>query len=409
MEDNNKKGKSLFSILFLICLFSFSALNLLCQGPELMEELRDENLDISKPKQAITTIEEEMSEKLFLRYPLIESYGALQLLMGKKEENAFSNLKGKDGMLYEGNFWNGFGDDQKELAVRTRRLYDLLEEEGTEMGVVIFPMKIPKEREGYYGLPYNDYSKLSGEYVSWLRYYGVPILDLSNLCEESGLTREKAFFRTDHHWTPRAAFEGYSRILGWMNGSFGASLDPDFSLRNLTNYKQVTFPNYMLGSQGREAGMIFAGGAEDYTVIYPESQGDYILWRGAPDDYKEYTGGFEKALLKLDVNGPRFEDIYSGNGEAVYLHNGADKFVSIRNLQTESNQKILLLRDSYATPVGAFLAQSFEQVDMIWTLQVNEEELSDFLRKNHYDYVLLSLYPENLSEAAFPFGMEETP
>ena len=409
MEENNKKGKFLFSILFLICLFSFSALNLINQGPELMGELRDKKLDIRNPKQVVTAIEEEMSEKLFLRYPLIEGYGALQLLMGKKEENAFSNLKGKDGMLYEGNFWNGFGDDQKELAVRTRRLHDLLKDNGTKMGVVIFPMKVPKEGEGYYGLPYNDYSKLSGEFASWLRYYGVPLLDLSNICEESSLNREAAFFKTDHHWTPRAAFEGYSRILGWMNESFGSSLDPDFSLRNLANYKQVTFPDYMLGSQGRETGRIFAGGAEDYTVIYPDNQGDYILRRGGSDDYKEYSGVFEKALLKLDVNGKRFEDIYSGNGEAVYLHNGVDKYVSIRNLQTESNQKILLLRDSYATPVGAFLAQSFEQVDMLWTLQVSEEELSDFLLKNKYDYVLLALFPENLSRTSFPFGMEETP
>ena len=48
-------------------------------------------------------------------------------------------MKGKDGMLYGANFWNGFGDDQKELAVRTRRLQDELSARGTKMGVVIFP------------------------------------------------------------------------------------------------------------------------------------------------------------------------------------------------------------------------------------------------------------------------------
>lgn len=409
MEENNKKGKSIFSVLFLIGLFSFSALNLICQGPDLMKELRRKKLDFHKPKQAVTLIEEEMSEELFLRYPLIEGYGALQLIMGKKEENAFSNIKGKDGMLYDASFWNGFGDDQKELAVRARRLHDQLKEEGIEMGVVLFPMKLPEEQERYYGLPYNDFSKLAGDFTSWLRYYKVPMLDLSNLCETSGLTHQQAFFKTDHHWTPEAAFFGYCNILGWMEKSFDISLDPDYKLRDLSNYKQVTFPNYMLGSQGRETGVIFAGGAEDYTVIYPEYQGNYLLWRGDTEDYKEYTGGFEEALLKLDVNEEGFDGIYSGNGEAVYLHNGVDDYVSIRNLDTESKKKILLLRDSYATPVGAFLAQTFEQVDMLWTLQMSEEELEDFLTKNHYDYVLLALYPENLNGAAFPFGMEETP
>ncbi|MCB6610827.1 hypothetical protein V3C10_08230 [[Clostridium] symbiosum] len=409
MEENNKKGKSIFSILFLICLFSFAAFNIICRGPELMKELRKVKPDFHEPKQAIAVIEREMSEKLFFRYPLIEGYGALQLIMGKKEENAFSNIKGKDGMLYDASFWNGFGDDQKELAVRTRRLHDLLEEEGTEMGVVLFPMKLPEEQERYYGLPYNDFSKLAGDFASWLRYYKVPVLDLRNICKISGLTHQEAFFKTDHHWTPIAAFSGYCNIINWMEQSFDVSLDPDYKLRDLGNYNQVTFPNYMLGSQGRETGVIFAGGAEDYTVIYPEYQGDYLLWRGDIEDYKEYTGGFEEALLKLDVNEDSLSGIYSGNGETVYLHKGVDNYVSIRNLENGSKKKILLLRDSYATPVGAFLAQSFEQVDMLWTLQLSEEELMDFLTKNHYDYVLLALYPENLKGAAFPFGMEETP
>lgn len=406
MEENNKKGKSLFSVLFLIGLFSFSALNLICRGPELMKELREEKLDFHKPKQAITAIEEEMSEELLFRYPLIEGYGALQLMMGKKEENAFSNVLGKDGMLYGGNFWSGFGEDQKELAVRTRRLHDLLEAKGTKMGVVIFPMKLPEESERYYGMPYNDFSKLAGDYASWLRYYKVPMLDLSDICGASGLTRKEAFFRTDHHWTPIAAFSGYSMILEWMENSFNAVLDPDYELRNLDNYNKVTFPDYMLGSQGRETGKIFAGGTEDYTVIYPKNEGDYLLYRGKLDNYLTYTGNFEESLLKLDKKKKNFKDIYNGSAEGVYLHNGVDEYVSIQNLETESKEKILLLRDSYATPVGAFLAQSFKQVDMLWTLRISEKELDEFLGKNHYDYVILSLFPEDLREEAFPFGME---
>ncbi|WP_125142523.1 alginate O-acetyltransferase AlgX-related protein [Clostridium transplantifaecale] len=409
MEENNKKGKSLFSVLFLICLFSFSALNLICKGPVVMKELREEKLDFHKPKQAITAIEEEMSEELLFRYPLIEGYGALQLMMGKKEENAFSNVIGKDGMLYGGNFWSGFGDDQKELAVRTRRLHDLLEEKGTKMGVVIFPMKLPEESERYYGIPYNDFSKLAGDYVSWLRYYQVPMLDLSDICGASGLTRKEAFFRTDHHWTPIAAFSGYCMILEWMEKSFNAVPDPDYELRNLDNYNKITLPGYMLGSQGRETGRIFAGGTEDYTVIYPKNEGDYLLYRGRLNNYLTYTGNFEKSLLAIDKKKKNFKDIYNGSAEGVYLHNGVDEYVSIQNLETESKEKILLLRDSYATPVGAFLAQSFKQVDMLWTLRISEKELDEFLGKNHYDYVILSLFPEDLKGEALPFGMEKTP
>ncbi len=198
-------------------------------------------------------------------------------------------------------------------------------------------------------------------------------------------------------------------ILDWMEKSFNAVPDPDYELRNLDNYNKITLPGYMLGSQGRETGRVFAGGTEDYTVIYPKNEGDYLLHRGNLDNYLTYTGNFEESLLKLDKKKKDFKDIYNGSAEGVYLHNGVDEYVSIQNLETESKEKILLLRDSYATPVGAFLAQSFKQVDMLWTLRISEKELDEFLGKNHYDYVILSLFPEDLKEEAFPFGMEKTP
>ena len=272
MEEDVKKGKHIFSVLFIISLFLFSGFNIFFHGPVLLEEIKEnrEGWHIF-----ILMSFTGICEELLFRYPLIEGYGALQVLMGKKEENAFTNLKGKDGMLYGANFWNGFGDDQKELAVRTRRLQDELSARGTKMGAVSFPMKVPEEKEGYYGLPYNDYTEVAGDFAAWLRYYKVPLLDLETLCETNGLTQQEAFFRTDHHWTPRAAFEGYKNILQWMEQSFGVSLDPDGKLKDLAQYEQVTLPGYMLGSQGRETGLIYAGGTEDYTVIYPKSN-DYL-------------------------------------------------------------------------------------------------------------------------------------
>ena len=104
----------------------------------------------------------------------------------------------------------------------------------------------------------------------------------------------------------------------------------------------------------------------------------------------------------MEENGPGLENVYNGKAERVYLHNGVDEYVSIRNLEMDSGPKILLLRDSYATPVGAFLAQSFHRLICYGRFQTDEEKLSKFLEENHYDYVLLALYPENLSGQAFP-------
>ena len=125
-------------------------------------------------------------------------------------------------------------------------------------------MKVPEEKEGYYGLPYNDYTEVAGDFAAWLRYYKVPLLDLETLCETNGLTQQEAFFPNGSPLDTQGSFLKDTKIiLQWMEQSFGVSLDPDGKLKDLAQYEQVTLPGYMLGSQGRETGLIYAGGTED--------------------------------------------------------------------------------------------------------------------------------------------------
>ena len=73
----------------------------------------------------------------------------------------------------------------------------------------------------------------------------------------------------------------------------------------------------MLGYQGRETGLIYAGGTEDYTVIYPKTPGEYSLKRGMTGEYKTYQGSFKDALLDLEENGPGLENVYNGKAERL--------------------------------------------------------------------------------------------
>lgn len=406
MENNRKVANGIFAVVFVLVILIYPVANLIVSGEDLLESFEDITVE-QEPGEIIQTVETALEEELLFRQEMIEVYGLLNIAQGKKEDKSFDTLKGKDNMLFNGNFWKGYGEDQKELAVRTRRLYDQLTADGAQVGVVLYPMKVADEENRYYGLPYDDYSEISEEYSMWIRYYGVPLLDLKELCEMSGLTTQEVFFRTDHHWTPLGAFEGYKRIVDWMNEEFQADLDPNNVLRNLDSYEQVTYEDVMLGSEGRDTGVNFAGGLEDYTVIYPKEEGNYTLTWGTLDDYEVDKGSFKDALLELDDLANVAEDIYNGVAERIYLHNGVSQYASIVNHAAETDKKILFLRDSYSTPVGAFLAQSFAQVDMLWLLELDHEELAQFLEENHYDYVVIALYPMNLGVNAFPFGMTE--
>lgn len=406
MKDHKNLGEKVFAAFFLLFVLGFSGANLAVNGAEVWDDVSKIQWTWNDSAQQLQEVETFMNENLLFRYPMIDAYGAVQMAMGKHEENGFDRVKDKNGFLYSGNFWSGFGDDTKELAVRTARLQMQIEARGDQFGFIMFPMNLPQEDAKYYGIPYDDFSQNADTFCVWARYYGVPLLDLRSSWTEHGLTQEEAFFRTDHHWTPLAAFYGYCDILEWMEDTFGAEISDRDRLSNLDSYYQITYENLMFGSRGRDTGTIFAGGAEPYTVIYPREEGDYLLKSGEYNDYDTYEGTFSEALLYTDYDMDSYSDLYDGEAERTYLKTGVEDYTSIINKDAPSDKKILLLRDSFATPIGAFLAQSFEQVDMLWTGEYTEEELELFIEDAQYDYVFVSIFTENLNQDFFPFGMD---
>lgn len=414
MTKKHKKlsDKKLFAVLFVVFLYGFSICNWYLHGTEVTEKTEAEIKKIqtgeTNAKEAVLALEGTVNEELFLRYPLIEIYGFLQKAMGKQEDNGFDKVRDKNGFLHNGNFWNGHGDDQKELALRVCRLAESLKSSGTKTGAVLWPMKLAEPDARYYGIPYNDYTKLSDSMAAWLRYYGMPLLDLRHLMEETGMSQEEFFYKTDHHWTPPAAFEGYLRVLDWMQEEFGEVLDLTGELHKRESYHWKTYENVMLGSQGQDTGLLYAGGLEDQTVVYPKEEGSYTLKAGTLEEYETKEGSFQEALLKTDLYIKNYKELYQQKATGAYLGSGIQEYASIENHDADLDKSVLLLRDSFAQPVGAFLAQSFRKVDMLWTLEITEEELSEFLSENHYDYVLIAVYPENLTSDAFPFGKEES-
>lgn len=407
MKEHTHFGEKLFSVFFLVFLLGFAAANVFQNGREIREDLAEISWEWADMKQQLQDVEEILNEELLLRYPMIDAYGAIQLSMGKHEQNAFDTVKDKNGFLYSGNFWNGFGDDTKELALRTKRLQQQLEAQGTQFGMILYPMKLVDESARYAGIPYNDFSKQANTYAAWLRYYSVPLLDLRNDWAEAGLTKEQAFFKTDHHWTPAAAFAAYCDILHWMQDTYQQEIPNIDALCDPSQYHSVTADTPLFGSNGRESGLLFAGGTEPYRYLYPKTEGEYLLKVGKEDSFEEYEGSFEQALLDQHISIDSYRHLYELDMNNTYLHWMVSEYASITNFAPTIDKKVLLLRDSFSTPVGAFLAQSFAQVDMLWVGEYSAQEMERYLEENKYDYVFVALYPENLTEGFFPFGIEK--
>lgn len=401
MDKKASTEKRLFTLVFLLFLLGYSISNFIMNRETVLEAVHE--FDIHEPAESVAALDSGMTEEVLGQYQFVELYGQIQKLLGKKEVNGFDVVKDKNGYLHNGNFWVGFWDDTKELGIRARRMKDAVEAQGSRFGFVIMPMKTPKEGSEYWGIPYNDYNGQAESLKNWLDYYSVEYLDLGEVIKQSGLSYEETFFKTDHHWTPRAAFYGFCQVVEWMNRSWDAGLDPEGRHRDIAEYEIKVLEGLMLGSQGRDTGYVYAEGMEDYEVLIPKEKGDY-LWQfgNRKEELDEKRGVFEETMLDLHVKG----NIYDALATRTYL-NDINEFDHLENLDSPEGKKLLLLRDSYTSPLASFLIQTCGEIDLMWTQRYESGEIETYLEENQYDYVLLMLYPENLSEINFPFYESE--
>lgn len=381
--------------LFIIVLFSYATLNGIyaAQDKEKLYEDLEQKTDIA---ERIGVINDFVGDNVYLNYPIIEGYGLMQKLQLKHEFNSFNIVMDKEGYMYHGNFYNGFWDDQSRIAIEARKLSDYAKSYGAELMFAVTPMKSVPEENAYLGIPYYDPSLIVEDLLRSLRYYNVPYLNLAETIVASELSAEDMFYKTDHHWKTPAAFQAYKDIISWMEDKYQIQLDARGKTRNLKNYTIKVYPNLMFGSEGRVAGKIYSSKSEDFEVYYPKENGNYTVEYGTTEDYKTRKDGFDDALVRSNVD-QRIRDVYRDSCyDLAFLH-GLSDYIRITNHDLEQGPKLLMIRDSYASPLGCYMAQNFSQIDMVYILGSDRANVLKMISENEYDYVIMCIYPENLS------------
>lgn len=383
-------------LLLLLVWLTFSVYNLSYSLPQ-WKELAPDLANETNLAGVVQDVDEFVQEKVVLRQPMMEAHSLMQMALGKREVNNLEKVKDRLGYLHGGNFYVGFGDDQRKIAINFRLLTDYAAQYGAKTSVVITPMKVAPENARYAGLPYNSFYPEAETLLAWLRHYNVSCLDLRDLPEWSGLGYEGSFYKTDRHWTTPAAFAGYCRILDWLEQTQGLGLDPGGITRNLDNYTVQNYPSIMFGSTGRDVGLFFSGGAEDFSMYYPLDDGSYSMYTEDDDEWREYSGGFRGTLVDDAFETAAQQNIFRYSCYDISFLHGLDDFTSIQNNNNLTGPRILMLRDSYASPLGCYLAQNCSQLDMVYILGGRMQDALDMIRENEYDYVIVCIYPVNLS------------
>lgn len=403
--------KKLFALLFLLVIPAFSLWNFLGARDTLAEELRVKLLQVSQgditAQQAVSGLENAMIENVRGRMNFIEGYSYIQTLLNKEEFNNFSFIKDQEGFLHYATFFREPDREVAQYTARLRRLQDAAADSGGKVLFTVVPSKyISGVTQFSPGLQVNDPNPLVDETLFYVNRYGIATLDMRKYLPNEELPYEQTFFRTDHHWTIPAAFVGFQQLVETLNHKFDAGLDPEGFYRDPANYTPVTYQGGMLGSMGRKTGANYAN-PEDFTALWPNFSGHFrreCLEENGATTVRE--GDITQTLMIPETLTGQRKSIYSDSWYSLYL-NGLRYYEHIENLDNPQGAKVLFIRDSYFSPVITFFAPLCGEIDAVWSLEAVESlDIETMVLENQYDYIIMEVYPYNISTDAFQFFRE---
>lgn len=184
----------------------------------------------------------------------------------------------------------------------------------------------------------NDQNKYMDDFFKRVEALGVKTIDVRKALRESS-EYFQTYYRTDHHWTTEGAYSAYRKAT------------TDLGLTNDINYKPLVVKNDFVGSLSSKSG--FTGGKYDSIKVFiPEKGTNYkssIIYY--PETKKKTTNFYQmKNLKQKDAY-----TVFGGSNHPVYKI----------ETPTESKEKLLLLKDSYANSMIPFLAQNYRKIVVV--------------------------------------------
>lgn len=324
----------------------------------------------------------DAADNLVGREALVELDGLSQRLAGKSfvrdTDYSYSVVKDNHGWLQ----FITFALEPKAI-VQDIAAYQ-------QLGVPIMYIQPPtKFIEGYTEFPPTLHDKTAenvAENFVLLEAAGVPVLDLRAAAEADQLDKEQMFYRTDHHWRAETAFWAVGRTADAVEEAFGLMLDPDGTYTDPDSWQRAEYPRSFLGSQGRRVGRLY-GGLDDFTLLTPDFSTEYTVEITQYDGKNTETlsGSFEDAVL--DMTKLTDPSVYTSRYNVYW---GADyPVVRADNLQNEDGLTVLLIKDSYALPYGAFLSAMVDELYMVDLRYFDIAGLAEYIGEIQPDLMLI--------------------
>ncbi|MFT8350694.1 DHHW family protein [Clostridium saccharoperbutylacetonicum] len=270
--------------------------------------------------------------------------------------------------------------DITKYAQQTKDFKDYLAKQNIPLLYIQAPYKISKYDPE---LPtgFENYTNENDDnMLAALSKANVNTLDFREEIAKDNLNHYDMFFKTDHHWTPKAGFWAATKVAHLLRDNYNFKINEEDY--NLDNYNINTLNHWFLGSQGKRVGVTYTGD-DDIDLITPKFETDFNF--SVPTSNINRSGEFKDTMFLYDLINKK--DYYNLSPYESYIGGNYDLNL-ITNNKSPNNKRILLVRDSFACAMTPFLAMSCKNLDTI-DLRYYTASIKSYIEQNRPDVVIL--------------------
>ena len=347
--------------------------------------------DPAKITAALGNLETEFQNHTYNKDQLVNLDGALYRLAGRTEMNDVVKLN--NGHLTSVRPTSTPAPQNADSVVYMQQWLNMY---GIPFLFVLSPYKICAE-DPQLPAGVTDYTNEDADiFLKELYMNDVPVMDLRYELHKDELDHYDMFFKTDHHWTIESSFWAFQELATYMDLWWG--LTPDPACLDLDNYTIDTYENLSLGSKGKRTGRYYAG-MDDFSVIYPSFETNMSL--SIPDEGIYRSGSFYDTIFVKDLlrdDDPFYlipYDSYIGGVFPLVIH---------ENPEAKADYTVLMIKDSFASPVEAFLSSCYTEVHCL-DMRKYTGKVGDYVEEIKPDAVICFYNAQNVINAEqFWFG-----
>ena len=249
--------------------------------------------------------------------------------------------------------------------------------------------------EGYAAMDYSG--QIADEITTLLSDAGIDVMDSRVLLPASGLELEDYLMYTDQHWSTRATMVLAQELAEKTEQETGIDLKTE--LLDYDQFETEVYPGLFLGKYGQRIGP-WNIDPDDITVYYPKYETNITRETLYSEDYTVTTGSFKEAAIRWRHLEPLEGKTWN---RSAYMDYGLTESFDVYTNPDAADCTILLLKDSYAAPIAAFLSLVAEEVIALDMRHDDAGRIEDWIAKYDPDMLVVAYSMQMLRDDAYEF------